>query len=424
MLTQAGRDQALKVSSALAGMTFDAIYSSPLQRASETTELIVDALKTTSADIPTPQFTDRLKEINLPLWEGITFEEAKANFPQAYDDWRNRPQDFCMQLPKGEGFEAFFPVRSLYQQAQDFWRTLLSAHVGQTILVVAHSAINRALLSTAIGLGPEKFTSLQQSNCAISVLNFANGWEEPAQIESINLTDHMGEPVPPMRKAYKGPRLLLVRHGETEWNRQQRFQGRIDIPLNENGRVQGAKAAALLKTVPIDTAVSSPLLRPKETAEMILQHHPAAPLTLESNLQEISHGEWEGKFAAEIEQDYPGLLQQWQQAPETVQMPGGENLQQVWDRAIAAWEEIVAANSGFETPQTILVAAHDAINKAILCYVTGLGPEHFWCFKQGNGAVSVIDYPNGAQSAPVLTAMNITTHLSEGILDRTAAGAL
>ena len=405
-------------------MTFNAVYSSPLQRAKKTAELIVEALRANSSEIPDPQFTDSLKEINLPLWEGITFEEAQAKFPQEYDDWRNRPQDFCMQLPKAEGFEVFFPVRSLYQQAQEFWQTLLSAHSGQTILIVAHSAINRALLSTAIGLGPEKFTSLQQSNCAISVLNFANGWEHPAQIESMNLTDHLGDPVPPMRSSYQGPRLLLVRHGETEWNRQQRFQGQIDVPLNENGQAQGAKAAEFLKPIPIDAAVSSHLLRPKETAEMILQHHPTASLSLAENLQEISHGEWEGKFEAEIERAYPGMLQQWQQAPETVQMPGGENLQQVWQRAIAAWDAIVVANNGFEKPQTVLVAAHDAINKAILCHVAGLGPEDFWRFKQGNGAVSVIDYPNGAQSTPVLTAMNITTHLSEGILDQTAAGAL
>ncbi|MBD0336271.1 MAG: histidine phosphatase family protein, partial [Cyanobacteria bacterium Co-bin13] len=111
-------------------------------------------------------------------------------------------------------------------------------------------------------------------------------------------------------------------------------------------------------------------------------------------------------------------------SPETVQMPAGENLQQVWDRAIAAWNQIVAAHSGFETPQTVLVVAHDAINKAILCHVAGLGPKAFWSFKQGNGAVSVIDYPNGIDSAPVLSAANITTHLSGSIFDKTAAGAL
>ena len=79
------------------------------------------------------------------------------------------------------------------------------------------------------------------------------------------------------------------------------------------------------------------MARPKETAEIILQHHPDVELQLESEFCEISHGLWEGKFEAEIEQLYPGLLEQWKTKPETVQMPEGENLQQVWERSVADW---------------------------------------------------------------------------------------
>jgi probable phosphoglycerate mutase len=105
-------------------------------------------------------------------------------------------------------------------------------------------------------------------------------------------------------------------------------------------------------------------------------------------------------------------------------MPEGENLQQVWERAVAAWQEIVATYTNSDSPQTGIVVAHDAINKVILCYLLGLKPDNFWNIKQGNGAVSVIDYPKGSEEQPVLQAINITTHLSDGILDRTAAGAL
>ena len=70
------------------------------------------------------------------------------------------------------------------------------------------------------------------------------------------------------------------------------------------------------------------------------------------------------------------------------------------------------------------MVAHDAVNKSILCQVTGLGPEAFWQYKQGNGAVSVIDYPDGVGSEPMLSAANITTHLSGSLFDTTAAGAL
>jgi broad specificity phosphatase PhoE len=426
-LTPRGETQAVKVAQALEGITFDAVWASPLKRARKTAELIVQELRKATPQLGDPHFTDNLKEISLPLWEGMPFVEAEANFPDEFRQWRTDPANFAMAVPQGESTVAFYPVREIYQQAERFWQNLLSQSEGKTLLVVAHSAINRALVSTAIGLGPDRFNNLAQANCNISVLNFAGGWNSPVQIESMNLTSHMGDPLPKMRNGHRGPRLVLVRHGETEWNRNGQFQGQIDVPLNDNGRAQGEKAAEFLKSVTLDAAYTSYMARPKETAEIVLKHHPGLTLHEVNDLREISHGEWEGRFEADIEASYPGMLHQWQTEPETVQMPDGENLKQIWHRAILAWKEIVEAHSpqGDDDPvQTVLVVAHDAINKAILCHVVGLGTEAFWRFKQGNGAVSVIDYPNGIDSAPVLNAANITTHLSGSVLDKTAAGAL
>jgi probable phosphoglycerate mutase len=235
----------------------------------------------------------------------------------------------------------------------------------------------------------------------------------------------MGDALPTPREGNRGLRFLLVRHGETEWNRVSRFQGGIDVPLNDNGRTQAQQAGEFLKDVPIDFAITSPMLRPKETAEIILKYHPKVELELQEEFREINHGLWEGKLESEIRQEYPDLLRQWQIAPETVQMPEGENLQQVWDRAVACWDGIIQSAAMSDTElKTGLVVAHDAINKVILCHILGLSSESFWCIKQGNGAVTVIDYPHGLEKAPILQAMNITTHLSGGVLDKTAAGAL
>ncbi|WP_204141482.1 histidine phosphatase family protein [Halomicronema sp. CCY15110] len=422
-LTELGLAQAQQVGETLKGIAFDQFYASPLKRAYQTAETIFGVMQSTVADTPLPQAVDTIKEISLPLWEGISFRDAEAKYPEIYRLWREDPQNCMMPLPDGT---EFYPVRSLYERATQFWQDILPQHDGHTVLVVAHSAINRALIATALGQGPDIHEQLGQANCAISVLNFAGVLGDGVQLESLNLTSHMGEALPTMRSRHHGPRMLLVRHGETEWNRQKRFQGQIDIPLNENGKRQGGQAAEFLKSVKIDAAVSSSLSRPKETAELILQHHPQVALTTTDGLKEIGHGEWEGLYEHEIESGYPGLLQQWQEKPETVQMPGkgGESLEQVWARAIATWNDIVAQYSHTEPPVTVLVSAHDAINKAILCYVAGLGPESFWQFKQGNGAVSVIDYPHGVESAPVLTAANLTMHLSGSIFDQTAAGAL
>ncbi len=416
VLTEKGQKDAETVGKNLSGIPIEAIYCSPLQRAKSTAEIIGRTL----GDAPPIQATEKLLEINLPLWENMVKQEVKDQYPEEYRCWHDRPQEFKMILEDGT---EYYSVLELYKQAQEFWRETLPKHQGQTILIVAHNGINRCLLLSALGIAPSVYHSIQQSNCCINILNFTGDFGEPVQIESLNQTAHMGVPLPPPRPSYKGLRLLLVRHGETQWNRDSRFQGIRDIPLNDNGRGQAAKAGEFLKDVQIDFAVSSPLARPKETAEIILRHHPGVSLDLETDLTEICHGLWEGKLESEIEADFPGLLQEWKTAPETVQMPEGENLQQVWDRAIACWQEILNKYYEEGTPKTGLVVAHDAINKVILCYLLGLKPANFWNVKQGNGAVSVIDYDKNPDSAPVLQAINITSHLG-GVLDKTAAGAL
>lgn len=424
-LTEKGQAGARQVGATLQGLKFDAAYSSPLKRAKQTAQLILSSLNEQGTPIPDLRLTDNLKEINLLQWEGLTFEEVEQQFPEGFLLWRDRPKDLKMPMETPEGTTDFYPVVALYEQARQFWQEILPQHLGETILVVAHSGINRCLIGAAVGLDADSYKSIHQSNCGISVLNFAGGLGDPVQLESVNLTAHLGEPIPKPRKDTKGARFLLVRHGETNWNRDKRFQGQIDVPLNDQGRVQAGQAAEFLRDVAIDRALSSPMLRPKETAEIILQHHPQVTLELDDRLCEISHGLWEGKLEAEIEAEFPGELKQWQIAPETVQMPEGENLQQVWDRVVLAWKDLVASTpeSQGDRPTTVLVVAHDAVNKAILGYLIDRGPETFWTFKQGNGAVTVIDYPLGNQGKPLIHALNITSHLG-GVLDKTAAGAL
>lgn len=422
-LTEKGRNDASKVGKALSNILFNAIYSSPLQRAKHTADIIHSELATHPEQSPVIQVSDLLLEIDLPLWEGLLTAQVKQKFAEDYRTWHERPDELRMLLNDAQGTREHFPVLALYEQARQFWQEILSHHQGETILIVGHNGINRALISTALFIPPSRYHSIQQSNCGITVLNFAGGLGEPVQLESLNQTQHTGESLPSLRPDHQGVRLLLVRHGETEWNRQTRFQGQIDVPLNDNGRQQSQKAGAFLQEVAIDFAVSSTMLRPKETAEIILKHHPNVKLELQDGLREISHGLWEGKLETEIELEFPGELQRWRIVPAQVQMPEGENLQQVWQRSIAAWQSILQAASTNQF-KTVLVVAHDATNKTLLCHILGLSLENFWSFRQGNGAVSVIDYPSGIDGLPVLQAMNITTHLGGGVLDKTAAGAL
>ena len=418
VLTDKGIADAQQVGQTLQDLKIDAFYCSPLQRARQTAQTIHSYLE----NPPQLQPTDKLMEIDLPLWEKLKKDEVTVKFADAYRQWKTEAHDFKMTLEDGT---EHYPVRALYQQAQKFWQDTIAKHQDETILIVAHNGINRCLIMSAIGISRDRYHSIQQSNCCINILNFTGNYGDPVQLESLNQTSHLGIPIPPVRPPHNGPRLLMVRHGETNWNKESRFQGIRDIPLNDNGRSQGRKASTFLQNVPIDFAVSSSMLRPKETAEIILEQHSGVKLETTPELIEICHGLWEGMLESEIQTDYADLLQQWKEKPETVQMPEGENLQQVWDRGVSAWNKIVEAHSNTDTPQTGLVVAHDAINKVILCYLLGLKPDNFWNIKQGNCAVSVIDYPEGAAGKPVLQAINITTHLSGGsIIDKTAAGAL
>lgn len=415
---------ARRVGDTLVDIPIEAIYSSPLRRASETAEIIKSCLQENQGKTLPLEISERLIEVDLPLWENMPREQVMAQFPEQYECWKKYPHQLKMSDPRQEDAEEFFPVLSLYEQAKQFWSSLLERHQGETILVVAHNGINRCLLMSALGIDPHYYHSIQQSNCCINILNFSGPWGSKVQLESLNLLAHQGKKFPKPRDPSSGLRLLLVRHGETQWNQEGRFQGQIDVPLNENGKHQAYQAAQFLKDVSLDFAVSSPMLRPKETAEIILQEHSGVTLELMEGLREISHGLWEGKLESEIWDNYSDLLNSWKVAPETVQMPEGENLQQVWERSKVALQEIVEKYYDPSQYRTVMLVAHDAINKAILCHLFELEAQHFWTFKQGNGSVSVIDYPHRLNAYPQLQAANITTHLGGGVFDSTAAGAL
>ena len=237
------------------------------------------------------------------------------------------------------------------------------------------------------------------------------------QLECLNNTTHLNSTIPKKRN---GARLLLVRHGETNWNLESRFQGQIDIPLNNNGISQANAARSFLSQSKINQAFSSSMTRSRQTAEAILESHPDVQLELKQGLIEIGHGLWEGKLESEIKKEWSELLKTWQIHPEKVQMPEGENINEVSSRSIECWEEIC---SKIPLGETVLVVAHDAVNKTILCHLLGLATSDIWTIKQGNGSVTVIDISKDPDQPDVVTCLNLTSHLG-GVLDRTAEGAL
>jgi len=183
-------------------------------------------------------------------------------------------------------------------------------------------------------------------------------------------------------------KIILARHGETPWNAAGRYQGQIDIALSEIGEAQARKLGQRLHDVLITRAVSSQLSRARSTAEFALGEERKAQLSIDPRFQEIAHGEWEGLFAHEIAERDPVTFKAWRDAPQTVQMPGGESLQQVLDRA---WQGLTAACEGLQADDTLLVVAHDAVNRVLLCKVLGLGLDRLWQFRQAPTTLNLLE---------------------------------
>jgi probable phosphoglycerate mutase len=202
VLTEKGHQDAYATGLALQQFTFDAIYTSPLTRVQQTTEAIITALKQTTNHLPPIAIESKLTEINMSVWQGLFYQEVKEKFSEAYNCWQETPHLFSFN-------DNFFPVLELFQQAQQFWQSILDKHPGQTILIVAHGGTNRALISKAIGLHPKHYHSLQQSNCGISLLEFASN-SDYGRLKSLNVTDHLAEYLPKLKAGKTGWRWLLL----------------------------------------------------------------------------------------------------------------------------------------------------------------------------------------------------------------------
>lgn len=186
-------------------------------------------------------------------------------------------------------------------------------------------------------------------------------------------------------------RILLARHGETPWNAEGRYQGQVDIPLSEVGIAQANALGERLKDLRIDRAVASPLSRATRTAQLALGEARAAQLDFDEGLLEIGHGGWEGLLASEIAARDPQRLRAWREAPDTVLMPGGESLQLVLDRA---WPALERACDGLGADDTLLIVAHDAVNRVLLARILGLPLTKLWTFRQAPTTLNLLEGPD------------------------------
>lgn len=199
-------------------------------------------------------------------------------------------------------------------------------------------------------------------------------------------------------------RIVLARHGETAWNREEVFRGRADVPLNETGRRQAQALAAAANRYEPTAVYASPLSRAAETAQAAAERGRLAVRTLPA-LVDIDCGRWEGRSLAEIRRDEAEDYQVWVSAPDRFSFPGGESLAQVRDRAAPALVDLARRHDG----ETILVVAHRVVNKVLLCEALQAGLARFWRVVQSNACLNVLAH--GVHGFAVLL-MNDTCHLT------------
>ena len=196
--------------------------------------------------------------------------------------------------------------------------------------------------------------------------------------------------------------IILVRHGETEWNVKEIFRGRIDIELNETGMRQAELLAEYLSDLKIEAVYSSPLRRALKTAEVITSHH-KLDVEIADGLMDFDYGEWQGLFHEEVKERYKELYAQWINNPHQVIMPAGESLSDVSQRAIGVVNEVIARYGG-----TVVLVSHRVVNKVVICALLGLDNSHFWNIRQDTCGMTTFAYENGQF---ILTEHNNTSYL-------------
>lgn len=161
--------------------------------------------------------------------------------------------------------------------------------------------------------------------------------------------------------------LCLVRHGQTDWNLEGRYQGQSDVPLNENGRAQAHALAQQLHGHQFAGVYASDLERAKETAEIIATiFH--LPVTIDPRLREIDQGEWEGQLVDDIKAHYAELWQQRTVDPASIRPPGGETVGEVAERVHALLDDIVNAYPN----GSVLIVSHGLALATAICEVRGI----------------------------------------------------
>jgi phosphoserine phosphatase len=198
-------------------------------------------------------------------------------------------------------------------------------------------------------------------------------------------------------------RLFLVRHAETDWNRDRRYQGWTDSSLSEVGRVQAEAVARALATPALAAIYSSPLTRARDTAEAIARPHKLTVQVAEA-FKEMGFGQWEGLRLADARDRDQALYQSWLDTPHLVTPPGAEALGDVKARVLAGLETLRSAHDG----GSICLVTHAIVARVLILEALGLPLSRIWSIQVSPTGISELEF---RPDWTALHRMNTLVHL-------------
>ena len=208
-------------------------------------------------------------------------------------------------------------------------------------------------------------------------------------------------------------RLVLIRHGQTEWNKSGRYQGQSDVKLSEEGLAQARCLAEHFPVAHLDAVYASDLSRAMMTAEIVAEKF-NLEVRPEPAFRELSFGDWEGLTYAQIVSGWPEAMAHFLTRPDIMVIPGGETFPQVQARSMKRLRKIVAEHEPHD--HTVGIFAHGAVLRTMLTGILQMPLSMVWSLSQYNTAVNMVRFDDGR---PTVEILNSTAHLMlEGLSGR------
>ena len=198
--------------------------------------------------------------------------------------------------------------------------------------------------------------------------------------------------------------IIIIRHGETEWNKTGRFQGHSDVPLSAEGRAQAAALGKNLVVDHVDAIYASDLRRAMETAAPLAQRFGLEVIS-DPLLRELNFGSWEGRNFNDVNAENPDAMKTFYNDPERVNIPDSEPFPEFQRRVAGRVREIVAQERG----KRIVIVSHGASIRILFADILSMPIRSIWHVSQLNTAVNKIRFEDDGFA--VVTLMNDTSHL-------------